>query len=448
MDSGDTKPAVTAGPPPTADPQDPLPESNWLYRRILIFAGVASCAIGLGIIIAIFHGIATRALASADSANGAQITLHAIEALYNLGFWLVIIVLVNLTLYLIAPSAEQATKMLATVQALKGGVTFASRSAIATPTARAETASIAGVGAEAPKAAPVAAPAPAAAAEPVPVPGTAPAPAEAAPAALVVSEPAPAREVTTGVPAAAPAHALAMIAAPVGPVPRVVELLSVEVLKAGCPETPIEKLALWLPAIKDACHRYEINTVRRVAAFVAQMAHESQGFTKSGENLNYTTAARLRAVFPKYFRTLDAAKPCLRSPEKLANRVYASRMGNGNEASGDGYRFRGGGPLQLTGRNNWTGFAKAMGLSVEAALSYGRTIAGGVMAAAWFWESNDLNRLADTPGVADESKRVNGGTNGLEDRKRRFDALVAKLLAVGAWPMIFRPIRLTEGAFK
>jgi putative chitinase len=106
-------------------------------------------------------------------------------------------------------------------------------------------------------------------------------------------------------------------------------------------------------------------------------------------------------------------------------------MGNGNEASGDGWRFRGGGPLQLTGRDNWTGFAKAMGMSLDDALAYGRTVEGGVMTAAWFWEANDINRLADTPGVADESKKINGGVNGLADREAKFNALVAALLRAG-----------------
>jgi hypothetical protein len=154
MDDGHKQASVTAGPPLTADPQDPLPESNWFYRRLLTFSGIALCALGLAIILAILYRLATLAALSPDTPNATQVQLHTIEALYNLGFWLVIIILVNLTLYMIAPSAEQATKMLATVSALKGGVAFSSRAAVATPSSRAETSSSAGLAAPAEAAAP------------------------------------------------------------------------------------------------------------------------------------------------------------------------------------------------------------------------------------------------------------------------------------------------------
>ncbi len=155
------------------------------------------------------------------------------------------------------------------------------------------------------------------------------------------------------------------------------------------------------------------------------MAHES-GLRLRHENLDYS-APRLCEVWPKRFPSIAHAAPYAGDPERLANKVYANRMGNGEEASGDGWRFRGGGPLQLTGRDNWTGFAAAVGKPLDEALAYGRTLEGGIMAAAWFWEANDINRLADTPGIADETRRINGGTNGLVDRKRRFDAVVAEL---------------------
>jgi hypothetical protein len=165
--------AVTAGPPLAADPQDPLPESNWKYRRWLVFGSEIARTIGFGIIITMLFFIAKAALKAmqADTANAAQILLQAIEALHNLAWWLVILALVDRVLYLIAPSAEQATKMIATASALKGGVTFASRSAIATPQGRAEASSSAGPAAVAPTQ-PVAVPEPAA--EPViaaPAPG-------------------------------------------------------------------------------------------------------------------------------------------------------------------------------------------------------------------------------------------------------------------------------------
>lgn len=210
-----------------------------------------------------------------------------------------------------------------------------------------------------------------------------------------------------------------------------VDLIDFSLLAKAAPTTPRADLAQWVEPIKKACRRFEIDRVRRVAAFIAQMAHESAGFTQVSENLNYR-AERLMQVWPRRFPTLADAQPYAHSPEKLANKIYAGRMSNGNEASGDGWRFRGGGPLQITGRENWTGFAAAMNLPLDAALSYGRTVEGGVMAAGWFWEANDINRLADTPGVNDESRRINGGDNGLADRKTRFDALVAELLRRGA----------------
>jgi putative chitinase len=137
-------------------------------------------------------------------------------------------------------------------------------------------------------------------------------------------------------------------------------------------------------------------------------------------------------VWPKRFPTLGSASAFARNPEKLANKVYGGRLGNGPEQSGDGWRFRGTGPLQITGRDNFTRFAYAMALPLDQALLYARSTEGGIMAAAWFWEENDINRLADTPGVEDESRRINGGTNGLADRRVRFDRVVAELLRRGA----------------
>jgi putative chitinase len=406
--------AVTARPPQTsADPQDPLPESNWFYRRLLVFIGCALCAIGLGLILGILYKIAVTALALADTVNGAQITLHSVEALYNLGFWLVMLVGLNLVLYLIAPSAEQATKMLATASAIKGGAVFTSRSAVVTPSSRAEASSTAGPAAAPAQPAAPAPPPPAEAAPPAPAPAQAPSPAPAASAPSPGAESAP--------PAAAAAEA------PAGPLPKPIAMISVELLRVACPTTPAVVLTPFVEPIREACLRFEINTTRRVAAFIAQMAHESDGFTRLEENLNYS-AKRLTQVWPNRFPTLEAAKPYANNPEKLANKVYANRMGNGPEESGDGWRTRGAGPLQVTGTDNLKGFAKAMKMKLAEAIVYARTVAGGIMAAAWFWEANDINRLADTPGVADESKRINGGTHGLADREKRFNALVARML--------------------
>lgn len=211
----------------------------------------------------------------------------------------------------------------------------------------------------------------------------------------------------------------------------VIGKIDVQLLRVACPERTEAQLAPWVEPIQRACQRFDINTVRRVAAFISQMAHESHLKPGREENLNYS-AKRLTQVWPSRFPSIAAAEPYARNPEKLANRVYAGRMGNGPELSGDGWKFRGAGPMQLTGRSNWIGFADAMGMTIDQALEYGRTLEGGVMSAAWFWMTNDLNRLADTPRVTDETRRINGGTHGLADREARFNRTVAALLAAGA----------------
>lgn len=221
--------------------------------------------------------------------------------------------------------------------------------------------------------------------------------------------------------------ALQRLSGPVVAVPMAsaIAMIDSALLRLVAPAAP--QLDEWAAAIRDACVRFEINNVRRVAAFISQMAHESGLIVGREENLNYS-AKRLTEVWPSRFPTIAAAEPYARNPEKLANKVYANRMGNGDEASGDGWRHRGGGPGQMTGADNWRGFAEAMGMTTDEALAFGRTLIGGVMAFAWFWEQNDLNRLADTPGVNDETRRINGGEHGLADRKAKFDALVAEML--------------------
>lgn len=210
-------------------------------------------------------------------------------------------------------------------------------------------------------------------------------------------------------------------------------LVDLAVLRAACPERSDAQLAEWIAPINKACARFEINTIRRVAAFIAQMAHESGLQPAREENLNYS-AQRLAQVWPKRFsdgkgQPNRRAQELAHQPEMLANVVYANRLGNGPPESGDGWRFRGVGPLQLTGRASHWEFAQDMGMPANAALeAYLRTIEGGVMSAAWFWEANDINRLADTPGVSDETRRINGGDIGLADRKARFDRTVAALL--------------------
>ena len=179
----------------------------------------------------------------------------------------------------------------------------------------------------------------------------------------------------------------------------------------------------WHHALEQLLPDYEINTPQRIAAFIAQCAHESGGFTALKENLNYK-AATLRKIFPKYFPTDELANAYANMPNKqeaIANRVYASRMGNGDEHSGDGYRYCGRGLIQLTGKNNYQAFADSLEMSVEDVPEYLATFEGAAQSACWFWESNNLNRFADSGDIKGLTKAINGGYIGLEDRIKHYE---------------------------
>jgi putative chitinase len=165
---------------------------------------------------------------------------------------------------------------------------------------------------------------------------------------------------------------------------------------------------------------YQINTKPRVAAFIAQCAHESAGFKFLKENLNYR-AASLRKVFPKYFPDDAIAARYAGKQEMIANRVYGSRMGNGDEASGDGWRYCGRGLIQLTGKNNYEAFAESIETPVEEIPEYLATFEGAVQSACWFWETNNLNQWADKGDILTLTKRINGGTIGLDDRIKHYN---------------------------
>ena len=177
----------------------------------------------------------------------------------------------------------------------------------------------------------------------------------------------------------------------------------------------------WFAAMEEVLPKYEINTPERVAGFIAQTGHESNGYKALTENLNYK-AETLEKLFSKYFSKAGRnAKDYERQPEKIANVIYASRMDNGDTASGDGWRFRGGGILQLTGRANYTNFGKSIGMTAEAATDYVRTPKGAIESACWFWKTNKLNEYCDKNDIVGMTKRVNGGTIGLEDRTKHWN---------------------------
>jgi putative chitinase len=189
-------------------------------------------------------------------------------------------------------------------------------------------------------------------------------------------------------------------------------------LKEMIPKNPY--VDQWFEAISKILPEYEITTPQRVAAFLAQCAHESGGFVFLKENLNYK-AASLRRVFPKYFPDDAIAAQYAGKGEMIANRVYANRMGNGDEASGDGFRYCGRGLIQLTGKNNYTFFAGSLDIPVEEASEYLQTFEGAVQSACFFWEQNKLNQWADAGDILTLTKRINGGTIGLEDRIKHYE---------------------------
>lgn len=174
----------------------------------------------------------------------------------------------------------------------------------------------------------------------------------------------------------------------------------------------------WVSSMNEVFPKYDIDTPQRIASFIAQCGHESGGWTVFSENLNYNAKA-LDSIFGKYFINAGRdANEYARQPEKIANVVYASRMGNGDSDSGDGWLYRGRGPIQLTGKSNYTSFAADM--SIDAVVenpdlvSENKEVA--LMSAVWFWNKNGLNRYADQGDIKGMTKRINGGFIGLEER--------------------------------
>ncbi len=193
--------------------------------------------------------------------------------------------------------------------------------------------------------------------------------------------------------------------------------LELEQLRQVIPKN--KHVEYWHDALQQLLPQYQIDTPQRMAAFLAQCAHESGGFVFIKENLNYRWQS-LRKTFPKYFPTDQLAQQYEKQPERIANRVYANRMGNGAEESGDGWRFCGRGLIQVTGRDNYSWFAASLEISPEEASEYMETFEGAAQSACWFWEANNLNQWADRGDILTLTKRINGGTIGLEDRQKHY----------------------------
>jgi putative chitinase len=198
----------------------------------------------------------------------------------------------------------------------------------------------------------------------------------------------------------------------------------------------------WLEAVVEACTRFQINTPKRIAAFLAQTAHESGGYTMLEENLNYS-ADTMAVVWPNRFAEMGPDKKPIkengknkpnkfalalhRKPEMIANVVYSNRMGNGTIESGEGYKYRGRGLKQLTGKDNYTRCGQALGVDLVAQPELLLTPQYAALSAGWFWDSNRLGDFADRDDFVGMTKKINGGTIGLADRESRYKAVLSVL---------------------
>lgn len=198
-----------------------------------------------------------------------------------------------------------------------------------------------------------------------------------------------------------------------------------EQLKQIAPSLPVD-----VDKVNELLEKYEINTPERIAGFFSQCAHESGNFKFKAENLNYSADA-LNRVFPAYFGTKRNAAEYARNPEKIANVVYndANRKSKlGNTEPGDGWKFRGRGYIQLTGRTNYTGFAKFMGMGIDEVISYAETDEGALASALYFWKLANCNKHCDSGDQKALCKSINGGFNGLEDRIGKYNKFIDILL--------------------
>jgi len=186
--------------------------------------------------------------------------------------------------------------------------------------------------------------------------------------------------------------------------------------------TDANTLTNWHNALLDSLPEDMIDSPSRIAGFLAQTSHESGKYKFLTENLNYSDKGLLK-TFPKYFNESNVMEYA-RKPEAIANRVYANRMGNGDEASGDGWRYCGRGLIQLTGKNNYQAFANSEQMNIEEVPDYLITYVGAVRSALWFWNKNNLNDTADAGDLLMMTKKINGGTHGLAERTAEYKRIL------------------------
>ena len=197
-------------------------------------------------------------------------------------------------------------------------------------------------------------------------------------------------------------------------------LITFEQLNEFFEDTGEDIVQTFVEPLNEVMTFYEINTPQRISMFLAQVGHESCGLRARKENLNYR-AKTLVKVFPKYFRGKNPNEYAM-NPKKIANLVYANRMGNGPPESGDGYRYCGRGLIQLTGKNNYQAFASDMNMNLVEATEWLETEEGASWSAGWFWDSRELNQWADKDDIITVTKKINGGIIGLADRKHHYEA--------------------------
>ncbi|CAB4241828.1 COG3179 Predicted chitinase [uncultured Caudovirales phage] len=203
--------------------------------------------------------------------------------------------------------------------------------------------------------------------------------------------------------------------------------ITVDILAACLPQAKRDRLEMFCEGINETFEHFEINTPNRMAMFLAQTAHESGNFSAVEENLHYKAKA-LMAFWPKRFQ--GVAEQYQMNPEKIANRAYCDRMGNGNEASGEGWAYRGRGLIQLTGKDNYRHCGDALGIDLLSDPDQVSHNPVAVLSAGWFWNTRKLNAISDTGNVEHVTKLINGGTIGLAERTAHFNHIVQVLQSV------------------
>lgn len=222
-----------------------------------------------------------------------------------------------------------------------------------------------------------------------------------------------------------------------------IEQIDLQLLKLAFPTHKSGELVLWCEPLQQACRKWGIDTIREIASFLANIAVESQDLNQMSESLNYSVDGLIK-TFGRHRISLADCRRLGRQPgekalspqrqEALANILYGGEFGRkqlGNTMPGDGWKFRGYGPKQVTGRDNITRLAKALKLTIDETLKYIRTREGGCQAAGWFWFTNNLDKFAATPGIEDDRKAINGGLNGVDLVRTRFNLLIKELLRRG-----------------